>query len=38
MATSSRIGLRDVKIAWLTDATDTATVAAAYTLESDSTL
>ncbi len=34
MATSSRIGLRDVKIAWLTDATDTATVAAAYTLES----
>ena len=34
MATSSRIGLRDVKIAWLTDATDTPTVPAAYTLES----
>jgi len=34
MATSSRIGLRDVKIAWLTDATDTTTVPAAYTLES----
>lgn len=33
MATSSRIGLRDVKIAWLDDATDTATVPAAYTLE-----
>jgi len=38
MATSSRIGLRDVKIAWLTDATDTPTVPAAYTLESASTL
>ena len=38
MATSSRIGLRDVKIAWLTDATDTPTVPAAYTLESTSTL
>lgn len=38
MATSSRIGLRDVKIAWLTDATDTATVPAAYTLESTTTL
>lgn len=38
MATSSRIGLRDVKIAWLDDATDTATVPAAYTLESTSTL
>lgn len=38
MATSSRIGLRDVKIAWLNDATDTATVPAAYTLESTSTL
>lgn len=34
MATSSRIGLRDVKIAWLDDATDTTTVPAAYTLES----
>jgi len=38
MATSSRIGLRDVKIAWLDDATDTTTVPAAYTLESTSTL
>lgn len=38
MATSSRIGLRDVKIAWLDDTTDTATVPAAYTLESTSTL
>ena len=38
MATSSRIGLRDVKIAWLTENTDTPTVAAAYTLESTSTL
>lgn len=38
MATSSRIGLRDVKIAWLEDDTDTATVAAAYTLEPTSTL
>ena len=38
MATSSRIGLRDVKIAWLDEDTDTATVAAAYTLELNSTL
>jgi len=38
MATSSRIGLRDVKIAWLTANTDTTTVPAAYTLESTSTL
>ena len=38
MATSSRIGLRDVKIGWLDTGTDTATVAAAYTLESTSTL
>ena len=38
MATSSRIGLREVKIAWLNDATDTTTVPAAYTLESTSTL
>jgi len=38
MATSSRIGLRDVKIAWLNPNTDTPTVAAAYTLESTSTL
>ncbi len=38
MATSSRIGLRDVKIAWLNDNTDTKLVPAAYTLESASTL
>ena len=38
MATSSRIGLRDVKIAWLTANTDTPTVEAAYTLEPTSTL
>ena len=38
MATSSRIGLRDVKIAWLDADTDTTTVPAAYTLESTSTL
>ncbi|MHC1786132.1 MAG: major tail protein [Christensenellales bacterium] len=38
MATSSRIGLRDVKIGWLNAGTDTSTVAAAYTLESTSTL
>jgi len=36
MATSSRIGLRDVKIAWLTANTDTPSVAAAYTPESTS--
>lgn len=36
MATSSRIGLRDVKIAWLDDDTDTKAVPAAYTLESTS--
>ena len=34
MATSSRIGLRDVKIAWLDDATDTPSAAATYTMES----
>lgn len=38
MATSSRIGLRDVKIAWLDSGTDTASVAAAYTMEAVTTL
>ena len=38
MATSSRIGLRDVKIAWLNANTDTPTTAAAYTLEAASVL
>ena len=38
MATSSRIGLRDVKIAWLDDNTDTKLVPAAYTLESTTVL
>jgi phi13 family phage major tail protein len=38
MATSSRIGLRDVVIGWLDDDTDTSAVAATYTLEATSTL
>ena len=38
MATSSRIGLRDIKIAWLKADTDTPTKAAAYTLEAASVL
>ena len=38
MATSSRVGLRDVKIAWLDDDTDTKTDAAEYTLEETSVL
>ncbi len=38
MATSSRIGLRDIKIAWLNANTDTPTKAAAYTLEAASVL
>ena len=38
MATSSRVGLRDLKIAWLNDATDTEVVAAAYTMETTTTL
>ena len=38
MATSSRIGLRDVKIAWLDNNTDTKLVPAAYTLESTTVL
>ena len=38
MATSSRIGLRDIKIAWLNAKTDTPTTAAAYTLEAASVL
>lgn len=38
MATSSRIGLRDVKIAWLDANTDTAAAAATYTMEAASTL
>ncbi len=33
MATSSRIGLRDVKIAWLDANTDTPSAAATYTME-----
>ncbi|HQO56365.1 MAG TPA: hypothetical protein PK321_08555 [Clostridia bacterium] len=33
MATSSRIGLRDVKIAWLNANTDTPSAAATYTME-----
>ena len=38
MATSSRIGLRDIKIAWLNANTDTPTTAAAYTMEAASVL
>lgn len=38
MATSSRIGLRDVKIAWLDENTDTPAAAATYTMESETTL
>ena len=38
MATSSRIGLRDVKIAWLDANTDTPAAAATYTMESATTL
>ena len=38
MANSSRIGLRDVKIAYLDAGTDTEAVAAAYTMESVTTL
>ena len=38
MATSSRIGLRDVVIGWLDDDTDTSAVAATYALEATSTL
>ena len=38
MATSSRVGLRDVKIAWLDVDTDTKTDAAEYTLEETSVL
>lgn len=38
MATSSRIGLRDIKIAWLNANTDTPTTAATYTMEAASVL
>jgi len=38
MATSSRVGLRDLKIAWLDNATDTAATPATYTMETTTTL